>query len=284
LIKDFIALLKPRILTMQFVSLSLGYFMAPATGQPTFFKFLFALLGTAFSSGGAAALNHAWEWTLDAKMERTQHRPIPMGRISWQNASLIGAFLCILGVWILASKVNYLTAGLAALTVISYVLVYTPLKTRTWLNTYVGAIPGAILPLAGWAVATQTLSIGAFTLAGILAVWQIPHFFAIAWMYKEDYARGGFKMLPLYDPNGDRLIRQTWVSSVLLIAVSTLPVFFHLAGPVYFAGSILLGIWFLRLCLDFSKNRTREMARKVLKGSVLYLPLLLALMVLDHLF
>lgn len=269
---------------MQFVSLALGFFLARPVWHLVSEKFFFAMLGTALISGGAAAYNHFLEWPLDATMDRTKNRPIPTGRIRPTSAFVFATILLLVGVTVLWLHVNLWTAGLGLLTAVLYVLVYTPLKQLTWFNTYVGALPGAIPPLGGWAAATGGLTWEPFLLAAILAIWQIPHFFAIAWMYQEDYAKAGFKMLPKFDPSGTRTVRQMIVSSAILLGASVLPFFAGLLGVTYVVGAVGIGLWFGSLSLKFAKDRSKANAKKVLRGSIIYLPVLLLLMALDLLF
>jgi heme o synthase len=259
---------------MQFVSLGLGYLLARPDLSATGEKFAIAIIGTAFVSGGAAALNHALEIPQDAKMERTKNRPLPSSRIKGWAALTLGLGLIGAGLIVLWSGVDSTTTGLAALTAFLYLAIYTPLKRVHWLNTYVGALPGAIPPLAGWVIATGAIQPPAWIVAGILAIWQIPHFFAIAWMYK---------MLPEIDSSGDKTVSHMLVSTVLLLGITLSPMSFGLLGWAYTATALLLGVWFLRAVYKFSKDRSVANARVVLKTSVYYLPLLLLAMGLDRL-
>ncbi|MGE4170365.1 MAG: heme o synthase [Candidatus Margulisiibacteriota bacterium] len=283
LFKAYLELTKPRILMMQLVTLAMGYILA----SPTPFhwtRFAAAMLGTAIASGGAAALNHYWEIQEDSLMDRTKNRPLPSGLIPKIHALILGLGLTLIGVIFLAITVNHLTALLALLTSGLYVLVYTPLKKKTWLNTLVGAFPGAIPPLAGWSAATGQVGYPAWTLFLILFLWQLPHFYAIAWMYKDDYAKAGFKMLSVFDPTGWRTSREIIFNTLLLILVSTFPYFYGLVGPFYVGGAFLLGTWFLSGGLKFAKDRSHAAAKSVLRLSVIYLPILLLLILLDVLF
>ena len=246
-----------------------------------FSVFLYTLLGTGLSCAGSGALNNYLERDIDCNMKRTARRPIPTGRISPQEALGFGLISVLLGTCILAVKVNLLTGFLALLTAFLYVLVYTPLKRVTWLNTFIGAIPGALPPMGGWSAATGELGAGAWVLFLILFFWQHPHFYAIAWMYKEDYMRGGFKMLPVIEPDGKSTFRQVVIYSVLLLAVSVFPTIIGMAGFVYFTGAILLGIGMLAIGLMLYQTRSVQDARKLLRASVIYLPLLIALIIGD---
>ncbi len=276
----FCALTKPRILMMVVIMSAAGYFLGAKSIEP-FGVFFAMLLGTALSSGGAAVLNNYMERDCDTRMTRTQTRPIPLGIVTPNEALLFGLLLSLLGVVLLACLVNPLSGFLSLLTVFLYVLVYTPLKRISWWNTVVGAIPGALPPMGGWASATNELDAGAWILFLILFVWQHPHFYAIAWMYKEDYARGGFKMLPVVHPDGIRTFRQTLGFSIVMIPVSLLPYFYGIAGEVYAIGVTALGIWMLAQSVKVWRTHTVADARTLLKVSVIYLPLFFALLLCD---
>jgi protoheme IX farnesyltransferase len=268
---------------MQFVSLGMGYFFASPVLSQSGLAFLMALLGTGLLSGGAAACNHLMEWRLDAAMDRTKNRPIPAGKVSKIAAWMFAVVLTVLGFLCLYYGSGALPAYLGLLTAGLYVGVYTPAKRLSWLNTYVGTIPGAIPPLAGWAVATGHLDWPPFMLAAILAIWQLPHFFAIAWMYQEDYDKGGFIMLPKLDPTGSRTVFQIIFHTALLTIVSLAPVYAGFLGWIYMVGALGLGIWFFKKGLIFANSKTKADAKGVLKASVYYLPILLMFMVLDRL-
>jgi protoheme IX farnesyltransferase len=214
-------------------------------------------------------------------MARTRTRPIPLGIVAPNEALIFGLALSLVGVLLLACLVNPLSGFLSLLTVFLYVLVYTPLKRISWWNTVVGAIPGALPPMGGWASATNELDAGAWILFLILFVWQHPHFYAIAWMYKEDYAKGGFKMLPVVHPDGIRTFRQTLGFSILMIPVSLLPYCYGIAGEVYAVGVTLLGVWMLMSSIKVWRSHTVADARALLKVSVIYLPLFFALLLCD---
>jgi heme o synthase len=215
--KAYCELTKPRIMSLVLVTASIGYFLG-GQGIRSYLQLLLMLTGTAFCCGGAGVLNHYLERDADLRMKRTRGRPLPAGIVAPADALAFGIVLVILGTVLLVWKVNLLTGFLALLTAFLYALVYTPLKRVTWLNTFVGAIPGAIPPMGGWAAATGGLEVGAWILFLILFVWQHPHFYSIAWMYKEDYERGGFKMLPVVEPDGKSTFRQIVIYSVLLIS------------------------------------------------------------------
>jgi heme o synthase len=239
------------------------------------------VLATGLVACGAAALNQLWEREHDAKMKRTENRPLPSGRLQPETVLIFGGACSGVGLVYLALAVNLLTALLGALTLSTYLLVYTPLKRITWLNTAVGAVPGALPPVMGWAAARGEVTADGWSLFAILFFWQIPHFLAIAWIYREEYARAGFAMLPTMDPDGLRTGLQTVSHTLALLLASVCPVAFHLAGVTYFAGALVLGLIFLAAAWKFSRHLTVQRARQLFFVSILYLPLLLGLMVLD---
>ena len=265
---------------MILVTATLGYFLARI--EPVnWIEFAIFLLGTGLSCGGAGVLNNYLERDFDIKMKRTMKRPLPSGQVQPQDALVFGISIVIIGTILLVWQVNVLTGFLALSTTFLYVLVYTPLKRVSWLNTIVGAIPGAIPPLGGWAAATGTLSYEAWILFLILFAWQHPHFYAIAWMYKEDYERGGFRMLPFYDPSGERTFRQIIWFSLLLLFVSLMPSFVGMSGTLYLITSFLSGVALLGVGIMLAESGSVADARRLLKASILYLPGLLAFIVLD---
>lgn len=276
-------LTKPRITSLVLVTATLGYFMGGIGfhGWDSFQGLIYTLIGVAMVSGGSGALNHYLERDIDAKMDRTRNRPIPSGAVPANHALLLGEYLVLGGVMLLMWKVNLLTAFLALLTAFLYVLVYTPMKRVSWLNTLIGAVPGALPPMGGWTAATGQVEAGAWVLFLILFIWQQPHFYSIAWIFKDDYRKGGFKMLPVDDPGGRRTFRQIIGFAVLLIPVSLLPTAIGLSGYVYLTGALLLGIYMLVSCFPLVRTGSVGDARRVLKTSVLYLPLLLMLIVID---
>lgn len=282
-VSAYVCLTKPRILTMVLVMSAAGFFLGAKSLQPLD-TFIIMLLGTALSSGGAAVLNNYIERDSDLLMDRTKIRPIPQGIISPPEALEFGITLVLMGVGLLAWQVNLLTGFLSLLTVFLYVLVYTPLKRVTWWNTVVGAIPGALPPMGGWTAATGSLDLGAWLLFLILFVWQHPHFYAIAWMYKDDYARGGFKMLPVVEPDGLSTFRQVIGFSLLLLPVSLLPAFFGMAGQVYAWGMLGLGLSMLIIGWNLFKSHSVQDAKKLLRASVIYLPLFFILILCDRSF
>jgi protoheme IX farnesyltransferase len=276
----YCTLSKPRIVTLVLVTTAIGYFFG-GQGIRSYETLFITLVGTALCCAGAAVLNCYIERDVDKLMKRTMTRPLPTGEITPSEALAFGILLVLAGTTLLAWQVNLLTGFLALLTAFLYVLVYTPLKRITWLNTFVGAIPGALPPMGGWAAATGDLSLGAWVLFLILFVWQHPHFYAIAWMYKEDYLRGGLKMLPCVEPDGESTFRQVIWYSILLIPISLLPTVMGMSGYVYLAGALVLGVGMLLSGLTVAKSRTVADAKKLLRTSVIYLPLLLILIVTD---
>jgi protoheme IX farnesyltransferase len=276
-------LIKPRIVTMVLVTTAIGYYLG-AGGFGGIVNFLLTLIGTGLAAGGSAALNNYLERESDVHMPRTMNRVLPSGRIDPSVALAFGVLLVLSGVSLLAWLVNLLAAFLVLLTAFLYVLVYTPLKKLTWWNTPIGAIPGALPPMVGWAASAGELSAGAWVLFAILFIWQHPHFYAIAWMYREDYARAGFKMLSVVDPTGNRLFRQAIVFSAVLIPVSMMLHWLGVTGEIYFIGAIFIGAAMLAAAVFMWNIRTLAAARRVLMASVFYLPALLVLIVIDSAF
>lgn len=274
------ALFKARLTSLVLMTTAVGYhFGAPAgLGGITFWH---TLIGTGILAAGAAALNQYWERDADALMHRTADRPIPSGQIDPLAALSLGAALSIVGMLQLTFFVNPLTGVLGMLTLASYVFVYTPLKKITSLNTIVGAVPGALPPLMGWTAATGELGAGGWALFTLLFFWQMPHFMAIAWMYREDYARGGFRMLPVIDPTGVRTGSTAIRHTVALLAFSLSPVALGLAGRWYAGAAILLGAAFLLFAIRFALRLHRESARSLFFASIIYLPLVLGFLVAD---
>jgi protoheme IX farnesyltransferase len=273
-------LFKTRLTTLVLLTTLVGFYLGSRT--PVSWVLMFnTLFGTALLASGASALNQWLEQEHDAKMPRTQDRPLPSGRLTADAVLLIGGACGALGLIYLALTVNLLTSVLGALTIGSYLFVYTPLKRVTTLNTVIGAIPGALPPLMGWTAARGEISAEGWTLFAILCFWQLPHFLAIAWMYRDQYARAGFVMLPVVDPTGERTGRQALSHTLGLLPVSLCPFLFKMVGPVYLAGAILLGIAFLWCAFQFSRQLTLPRARLLFFASIIYLPSLLGLMVID---
>lgn len=278
---DYLALTKPRITVMVALTAVVGYVMAgPAAGaMPRLFA---CFLGTALVAAGAGCLNMLLERRTDALMRRTANRPIPAGRLSSSEALLFGSGLTASGLLLLSMLVNPLASLVAAITWASYLLAYTPLKTRTSLATLVGAIPGALPPVIGWAAARGSLEPGALLLFAILFCWQIPHFLAIAWMYREDYARAGILMLPVLDPEGRITGRQAVANSLALTLVSLLPTAAGMAGLLYFAGALLLGLALTGLAVRAALRRTLGSVRALFAASILYLAALCSLLLINR--
>ena len=276
----YLELTKPRILVMVLVTTTLGFLLGGGSRGPLALLFL-TLLGVGGATGGAAVLNNYLERDLDAKMVRTRSRVLPAGLIEPNRALTFGVGLVLAGVLSLATAVNLLSAFLVLLAAFLYVLVYTPLKRVTWWNTTFGAIPGAIPPMAGWAAATGHVGTGAWALFAILFAWQHPHFFAIAWMCREDYRAAGFKMLPVIEPSGVRTVRLAVGFSLILLGASIIPTLIGMAGWFYFSSTLLIGLLMLLVALGFARDRSVYNARRLLKASVLYLPLMLLFIILD---
>ena len=279
-LSSYIELTKPRILSMVLVTTTIGYFLAARGIHPLGTLFL-TLLGVGCATGGSAALNNYLERDVDGKMVRTRDRALPAGLIQPANALAFGISLVLFGLFIRVWAVNLITSFILLLAAFLYVLVYTPMKRLTWLNTTFGAIPGAIPPLCGWAAATGRLDAGAWVLFLILFAWQHPHFYAIAWMFKDDYRDAGFKMLPVVDPSGVSTFRQTILFAILLVGVSVLPTMIGMTGRVYCIGALTMGLALLVVGVLFTRSKSFLDARRLLKASVIYLPLLLLLIIID---
>lgn len=276
----FSDLFKARLTFLVLLTTLVGFYVG-SRGGVNLVLMAHTVLGTALVAAGASALNQLWERDYDALMRRTRERPLPAGRLQPLTVLLIGCVSAAVGMSYLAVAVNLPTALLGAASLGTYVFVYTPLKRVTWLNTLVGAIPGGLPPLMGWTAARGDLSAAGWSLFGILAVWQLPHFFAIAWMYRDEYARAGFKMLSVEDPDGRRTSRQTVGLTLALLPVSLLPFALNLAGPWYGACALGLGLVFLACAVRFARELTLARARQVFYWSLLYLPLLLGALMLD---
>jgi protoheme IX farnesyltransferase len=279
-VKDYIELTKPRITWLILMSTAVGYYFGHH-GPWSILAMLHTVIGTGLIASGTAALNQWYEREADRHMRRTQARPLPSGRLKPLNALLFGIALAVAGGLELGFGVNWLSAGLGLSTLGMYLFLYTPLKQMTWWSTTVGAFPGAMPPLIGYAAAAGTLTSEAWVLYAILFLWQFPHFYAIAWMYRDDYSRAGIKMLPVVEPDGQSTSRQIVIYSVLLIPISLLPEWLGMTGSIYTVGAIALGLLFLYAGVRVSLDRTKVRARKVLLASVVYLPVLYCLMVVD---
>ena len=280
---DFYELTKPRMNFLVLVTTLVGFYMAAAhSAELSWLLLLPTLIGTALTAAGASVLNQYVERDLDALMPRTRNRPIPARRIEPGEALLTGVASGVAGVLTLVLFVKLLTAALGAITLLLYVLVYTPLKRVTTLNTVIGAIPGAIPPLMGFTAVDSAFSPGALAVFAILFFWQMPHFLAIAILYRRDYALGGFKMLPVVDEAGEITARQIVLYAIALIPVSLLPVSAGIAGAAYFAVAMMLGLAFLSFGVSCAATRSRIDARKLFFASIIYLPALLGVMMLDR--
>ena len=280
--RAYFELTKPRLTALVILTTWLGF----AFARPGVHNLLFVhtLLGSWLIASGAAALNQYIERHLDSRMHRTQGRPLPSHRVSSRGALLFGTALSVAGALELALGVNLLTSGLAVLTLVTYLWAYTPLKTRTSLSTLIGAIPGAIPPMMGWTAATGHLSLEAWVLFAILFLWQLPHFLAIAWMYREDYARGGFPMLPVIDPEGHMTSRMILLYTAVLIPVTLVPTGMGVAGTTYGIVAVLLGAGFFACGAFVAWRRTTFSARRLMFASIISLPLLLGCLAWTHRF
>jgi protoheme IX farnesyltransferase len=278
---DYFELTKPRIAVLVLFTVAIGALLA-SRGLPDALVLLHTLLGTALVAGGASALNQLFERHTDALMTRTENRPLPAGRLSGSEVLVFGVVLGVAGVVYLAFALQRpVAAGVAAFTFISYAFVYTPLKRKTTLNTLVGAVPGAMPPVIGWTAVRGALDLDVASLFLIVFVWQVPHFLAIAWIYREDYARAGLQMLPVVDRPGGLTGRQMVGYCAVLLPVSLMPVALGMAGPLYLIGAMALGLYFLRATLAFHQHRGDGQARRVMRASLVYLPALLALLLID---
>ena len=280
--RDFVALAKPRLNFLVVASALAGYWMAGVEGLGVV-RLAGTLLGTALVAGGASAFNQLFERDLDALMRRTRLRPLADQRLQPVEGAAFGTVMAVTGLLILAAAANLLAAGVAFVTLASYVVVYTPLKRRSSFGTVIGAIPGALPPIIGWAAAREDLSTNAWILFGIVFLWQLPHFLAIAWIYREDYARAGYPMLPVIDPDGRSTGRQSVLYAAALVPLSLAPTLMGLAGKTYFGGALVLGLLFVALTVRFANTRSVRDARQVFFGSIIYLPLIWILMIADRL-
>ena len=280
-IRDYISLTKPRLLSSVLFSTVVGYIL-PVDSSGTVFPLLYLLLGTAMVGAGAHTLNQWMELVPDSKMNRTKNRPLPMGSLSRNGALVFGIIISITGITTLWLSLNALTAALGLLTLFSYILVYTPLKKRTIANTWFGGITGALPPVMCWTAARGTFDWEVLPIFALLYFWQLPHFFAIAWMYRDDYRRGGFKMLSLEDPTGKKTSVQMlfyggllFISSIAIFVVGQLSV-------AYLVSAVILGLGFLAVISLFFRNSSNENARKVFLASIIYLPVLSSIIILDR--
>ncbi len=277
---DFVALTKPRLNLLVVATTLAGYYLGADRFDPALL--FHTIFGTALVAGGAAAFNEVFERDTDALMRRTRRRPLPDGRMRTSTAAWFAAAISFLGLTQLWLGANALAASVAFATLASYALVYTPLKRRTSLSTLVGGVPGGLPPMIGWAAATGSLSLGSWVLFAIVFLWQMPHFLAIAWLCREDYARAGLPMLPVVEPDGRSTSQQVVLYASVLVPVSLMPTLVGLAGRIYFAGAAVLGLAFLALAVQFARRRNNESARRLFLGSISYLPLLWGLLLGNH--
>ncbi len=280
-LKDYWVLTKPEVNFLVVISAMVGFYGA-SPGPLDWGRMVHTLLGTLLVASGTATLNQLMERDGDGLMRRTLSRPLPARRLSATNALVFGLLLSLGGGLYLLYAVNFLASILAVATLTSYLLVYTPLKKKTPWCTFIGAFPGAMPPLIGWAGASGSLTREAWVLYAILFLWQFPHFLAIAWMYREDYARAGLKMLPRNDVDGTAAFRQVLASSLLLLPVSLLPVWMGQAGILYLVGAGILGLMYVGSGARLALAKTNALAKQLLLASIIYLPLVFALLMLDR--
>jgi protoheme IX farnesyltransferase len=276
----YVALTKPDVSFLVLTTTAAGYYMG-SRGPVNWLHMIQTIFGTMLIAAGTAALNHYIERESDRYMRRTASRPLPSGTLRPREALIFGVALSLAGALYLYFAAGGLPALLGSATCLAYLLAYTPLKKRTVWATFVGAFPGAIPPMIGWVAASGRLDLGAWLLFAILFFWQFPHFYSIAWMYREDYARAGIRMLPVVDPEGVRTFRQIILTAVALIGVSLLPSIAGITGVFYFFGALVLSVSLLRVCLWAARAKTNARAKWLMHATVLHIPLLLALMMYD---
>jgi len=281
-VADYVALTKPRLNFLVVATSAAGYYLG-AAGTVDGAAMAEAVAGTALVAGGAAVLNQLYERDTDALMRRTRMRPLPAGRVVPTDAGLFGAALSLGGLALLAARTNWLAAGLALITLLVYLAVYTPMKRRTSAATLVGAVPGGLPALIGWTASHGGVAIGGAALFAIVFLWQIPHFMAIAWLYRDDYGKAGFPMLPVIDPDGIRAGRHAVAYAAALVPVALVPTITGLAGTTYLIAAALLGAGLLALAVRFWRERTDAAARALFFGSIVYLPLIWIVLVADKL-
>lgn len=277
---DYFELTKPRVTFLILIATLVGFYMG-GSGSIPLSRLLFTLLATGLVAGGSAALNMYAERQPDGLMNRTMNRPLPSGRLRESGALAFALSITVIGLSLLAAFASLLTAFLAAVTQAGYVLVYTPLKKRTWLCTLVGAFPGALPVIIGWSAATGAVPLKAWTLFAIVFFWQLPHFYAIGWMYRDEYARAGFSILTVVDKSGIRTARQVLGSTALLVLASATPALVGISGAIYLTGALTLGLIFMAYGYSFARMRDRLSARRLFVFSVFHLPLLLLLLLID---
>ena len=274
----FADLVKARLTALVLLTTFVGFYLGER-GAVNYLLMFHALFGTALVASGAAALNQWLERDYDAKMRRTASRPLPSGRMQPATVAIFGGACSVIGLVYLAALVNPLTSVVGAVTSVSYLFIYTPLKRVTWVNTLVGAIPGALPPLMGWTAARNELSGEGWALFAILAFWQIPHFMAIAWLYRDEYAKAGFIMLPNIDATGSRTAQQAVSNTIALLLASLCPFAFHLNGKIYLVAALVLGAGYFWCAVRFARQLTAQRARQLFLASIIYLPLLIAALV-----
>ncbi|MDW8265775.1 MAG: heme o synthase, partial [Gemmataceae bacterium] len=279
---DYAELTKPRIAALVLFTVAIGGLLAAGGLPPRPLDLFHVVFGTALVAAGASALNHLLERDSDALMRRTEQRPLPTGRLTPAEALVFGSVLATAGLVYLGLTLRHPAAAiLAGVSFVGYVVFYTPLKRRTPLNTLVGAVPGALPPVIGWVAIRGQVEPGAVALFAVLFLWQVPHFLAIAWIHRDDYARAGLCMLPVRDHSGEHTARQMLRYCLMLVPTSLVPVFLGAAGPVYFVGALVLGLGFVLPAWTFGRERSVAQARRVLRYSLVYLPALLALLLVD---
>jgi protoheme IX farnesyltransferase len=279
---DYVALTKPRLNVLVVATSAAGYYLG-STGTPGALPMAEAVAGIALVAGGSATLNQVAERETDALMRRTATRPLPSGRVPAAEARLFGLLVAALGLGVLATKANLLSAGLALATLVVYLIVYTPLKRRSPTATLVGAVPGALPPLIGWTASHGGFAAGGVALFAIVFLWQIPHFMAIAWLYRDDYRRAGLPMLPVIEPTGRRAGRQAVAYVLLLLPASVAPTLLGVSGPGYAAVAVVCGAMLAWIAVRFAARRTDVSARRLFLASILYLPVIWIAMIADKL-
>ena len=278
--KNFIELTKVRIGFLVLITTIIGFYLG-SQGEINYSLLFYTVLGTLLSSTGSSVMNNVIESETDKLMDRTKSRVLPTNKISLVTAKVLGVSFIFIGLFILYYKVNLLTCILSLSTIVLYLFFYTPLKRKSWLNTSIGAVPGAIPPLGGWTAATNNLEWGGIAVFLILFFWQHPHFYAIAYMYKEDYKKAGLQMLPVIDDGVKRTVLHIFLHALILIPISTLPFFLGVSGRVYFVGAYILSNIYMLLCLPFILEQSKENAKLIFRTSIYYFPLLLTLIVAD---
>jgi protoheme IX farnesyltransferase len=279
---DYPELLKIRLTMLVLMTTAVGYFMG-AVPPVSYLRLFHVVFGTAWVAAGAAALNQWWERKVDALMHRTRQRPVPAGRMRPAEALAVGSLLSAAGIMYLAITCNAFTAVLASMTFVIYIFAYTPLKLVTSFNTLVGTIPGALPPVIGWVAARGRIDPGAWSLFTIMVLWQLPHFFAISWMFREDYARAGFQMISNDDTRADRSASQSVLFAMMLLVVGGLPAFVGIVSQIFVPIELLLGGWYLAMAMRFLQKRTARSARALFVTSIAYLALLLGALVFTKL-